>query len=155
MCYFWYTNLWNFYVKYYKTFIQKLRKNVKRYYPIVSGTCSHHVISFTSSHFGVSSLFCHTQRTLCQNPRIIKFWRKILGKLSKTCRNSGKKMRKTSQDLSETLPWSLITYSSSIQFFDTSAPRGCRISILKMMTAYSLTKKNCQILDPTLRSYNF
>ncbi len=38
------------------------RKNVKKYYPIVFGTCLHRVISYTSSHFSVSSLFRHTQR---------------------------------------------------------------------------------------------
>ncbi len=50
------------------------RKIVKKYYPIVSGTCFHHVISFTSSPFGVSFLFHHTQRTLCPNPRIAFYW---------------------------------------------------------------------------------
>ncbi len=49
---------------------KNLRKNVKKYYPMVSGTCFHYVISFTSSPFGVSSLFRHTQCTLCPNPRI-------------------------------------------------------------------------------------
>ncbi len=63
-------NLWNFYVKY-KTFIQKLQENVKKYYPIVSGTSFQPVISFTSSPFGVSSLFQHTQHTLCPNPLIL------------------------------------------------------------------------------------
>ncbi len=37
---------------------------------IHSGTCFHRVISSTSSPFSVSSLFRHTQRTLCSNPQI-------------------------------------------------------------------------------------
>ncbi len=48
------------------------RKNVKKYYSIVSDTCFHHVISFTPSPFGVSSLFRHMQQTLCPNPRTEK-----------------------------------------------------------------------------------
>ncbi len=54
------SNLWNFYVKYYKTFIQKLKKKCKKYYLIVSAACLYRVISFTFLPFGVSSLFCHT-----------------------------------------------------------------------------------------------
>ncbi len=40
---------------------------LKKYHLIISGTCFHRVISFTSSSFGISSLFHHTQRTLSQN----------------------------------------------------------------------------------------
>ncbi len=64
-------NLWNFCMKYYKTFIQKLkekRKNILSY--IVLDSCFHHVISFTFSLFGVSSLFHHTQHALCPNRQI-------------------------------------------------------------------------------------
>ncbi len=41
--------------------------------PIISGTYFHCVISFTSSPFGVSSLFRHMQRTLCPNPWIVHY----------------------------------------------------------------------------------
>ncbi len=63
-------NLLNFYEKYYKTFTKNSRKKVKKYYAIVLCICFHHVISFTSSPFGVSSLFCHMQRPLCRDPQI-------------------------------------------------------------------------------------
>ncbi len=43
-------NLWNFYVKHYKTFIQKLKEKHKKYYPI-SGTCFHCVISVLHLYF--------------------------------------------------------------------------------------------------------
>ncbi len=45
------------------------RKNVKKHNRIVSGTYFHHV-SFTSLPFGISSIFRHTQHTLCLNARI-------------------------------------------------------------------------------------
>ncbi len=63
-------SLWNFDVKYYKTFVQKLKEKCKKYYPILSGTCLHRVICFTFSPFDVSSLFRYLQHTLCLNPQI-------------------------------------------------------------------------------------
>ncbi len=61
--------LWNFYVKYYKTSIQKLKENVKNTtlsYSAHASLCYQFYI-FT---FCFSYLFCHMQRTLCPNPQI-------------------------------------------------------------------------------------